>query len=86
MQRWARRRVAELRALDLHGYVLKSRPPSCGLDDVPVNGARHPSRGTFAAVLVEALPGLAIEDEARLADPAVRARFLARARAAARGR
>jgi uncharacterized protein YbbK (DUF523 family) len=86
MQRWAARRIDELRALGLHGYVLKSRSPSCGLDDVPVQGAERPGRGAFAAVLVEALPGLAIEDEVRLADPVVRARFLERARAAARAR
>ena len=84
MQRWARRRVAELRALDLHGYVLKSRSPSCGLDDVPVQGAERPGRGAFAAVLVEAFPRLAVEDEVRLADPVVRARFMERALAAAR--
>ena len=30
MQRYARARTRELESLDLHGYVLKRRSPSCG--------------------------------------------------------
>jgi uncharacterized protein YbbK (DUF523 family) len=74
MRRYARDRVRELRHLDLNGYVLKSRSPSCGLFEV---------RGLFAAVLTELMPDLPVEEEGRLADPALRQRFLARCRIAA---
>src|SRR4051794_38059657 len=37
MERFAKARVAALRALDLAGYVLKSRSPSCGMERVPVH-------------------------------------------------
>src|SRR5215467_515479 len=60
MQRFAGRRVAELGALGLHGYVLKRGSPSCGLLRVRVyrdNGRPEPvGRGLFAAVLTDALP------------------------------
>ena len=86
MRQWALRRVAALRELGLHGYVLKSRSPSCGLHDAAVGGVVGATPGSFAAVLAEAVPELPIEDEVRLADPVVRAAFVERARAAARPR
>ena len=80
MQSWATRRIEELRRLQLHGFVLKARSPSCGPRDVPV---RHgePERGMFAAALTEAMPELPVEDEERLRDVRLRAEFLARVRA-----
>ena len=77
MQAWARRRIEELTALDLSGFVLKARSPSCGLRDVPVQDAA-PGPGMFAEALVTALPELPVEDEERLHDPQARERFLAR--------
>ncbi|MGE3402467.1 MAG: DUF523 domain-containing protein [Vicinamibacterales bacterium] len=65
---FASRRVAELEGLELSGYVLKSRSPSCGLE----------GPGLFARALLAAMPGLPIEDERRLQDEAVRQRFLSR--------
>lgn len=79
MTAWAHAKVEELRGLDLSGFVLKARSPSCGLRDVPVAGGAANSldgRGVFAQALVEALPGLPVEEEERLRDPAVRAAFL----------
>lgn len=75
MRRYAAKRVRELRKLELDGYVLKSRSPSCGLDG-----------GMFATALVRRLPALPVEDEARLGDPAIRERFVERALAARRRR
>ncbi|HET7341528.1 MAG TPA: DUF523 domain-containing protein [Methylomirabilota bacterium] len=65
--------VPELKALDLHGYVFKSGSPSCGLL----------AGGLFAAAFARAFPDLPMQEETRLADPRVRAAFLARARALA---
>jgi uncharacterized protein YbbK (DUF523 family) len=84
MEAWARRRVARLAPLALAGFVLKANSPSCGVDTVPlVEPTGSPiasTSGLFAAALRAALPSLPIEDEVRLADPAVRASFVARIR------
>jgi uncharacterized protein YbbK (DUF523 family)/uncharacterized protein YbgA (DUF1722 family) len=72
----AERRVGELAALGLAGYVLKSRSPSCGLG-VP---------GVFASELVARLPELPVVEEDALRDPDARDHFLTRAYAHARVR
>jgi uncharacterized protein YbbK (DUF523 family) len=82
MRSYAGRRVAELAALELDGYVLKSSSPSCGLERVKVHGAgaipAEDGRGLFADELLRRLPDLPIEEEGRLADPRLREGFLAR--------
>jgi uncharacterized protein YbbK (DUF523 family) len=71
MERFARERVQALRGLGLSGYVLKSKSPSCAKDS-------ELGPGLFARELFSRLPGLVVEDEARLQDPLIRARFLER--------
>jgi len=71
MTRFAAARIATLEALELSGYIFKSGSPSCGLE----------GPGLFARVVMNALPGLPIEDEMRLQDAGIRAGFLARVRA-----
>jgi len=85
METLAARRVDELAHAGLSGYVLKSRSPSCGLEGVPLfpdaDAASQPSNegvGLFAAELLRQLPNLPIEEEGRLADPRLRARFIER--------
>jgi uncharacterized protein YbgA (DUF1722 family)/uncharacterized protein YbbK (DUF523 family) len=81
-----RRRGADLAALELAGYIFKSRSPSCGLEGIPIRGAAglgH-GRGLFAAAVTEAMPGLAVEDEQGLENPERRERLLERTFAAAR--
>jgi uncharacterized protein YbgA (DUF1722 family)/uncharacterized protein YbbK (DUF523 family) len=88
MRRFAEARVAELARLQLDGYVLKRASPSCGLLRVPVHDgpSRRPGRGLYAAVLTDRLPLLPVEEEGRLADPALRESFMERVLAAARWR
>ena len=90
MGRFAAACVVELARLGLDGYVLKSGSPSCGLVGVRVHDGRDrvagAGRGLFAAALVDGLPALPVEEEGRLADPAVRQDFLARAFARRRAR
>jgi uncharacterized protein YbbK (DUF523 family) len=80
MERWARRRVAELMAIGISGFVLKARSPSCGPNRVlvqdPDEGSTPGGRGLFAEALARAMPGLPMEDEEALADAAARDRFL----------
>lgn len=86
MRDYAERRVAELARLDLDGYVLKKDSPSCGMERVEVYppaeaGGGAPSqdgRGVFAEILMARLPDLPVEEEGRLADPALRESFLSR--------
>jgi uncharacterized protein YbbK (DUF523 family) len=82
MTSWARRRVRELSAERLSGYVLKKNSPSCGLNSVSVGGASGAleagGRGLFAAELVAQFPELPVEEEGRLADPRIRDEFLQR--------
>ena len=75
MQEWARQRIETLRALNLSGFVLKARSPSCGIKGVPVGG-----RGLFAGALIDAMPDLPIVDEDDLADARARETFLRQVR------
>jgi uncharacterized protein YbbK (DUF523 family) len=86
MRRWAAARLAALRALGLHGYVLKARPPSCGRAVSVHTREGEPTAtapGLFAAALAEACPGLPIVEEDDLQNPAIRHAFLGQARRAA---
>ena len=82
MRSWSARRVGELAAMDLDGYVLKKDSPSCGMERVKVYpGAGAPSkdgRGLFAEALMARLPDLPVEEEGRLNDPLLRENFIAR--------
>ena len=89
MHAYAAWRAQTLASLELDGYVLKSRSPSCGLIRVPVHGdgiAAPIGRGLFAEALARALPHLPMEDERRLRHPSVREHFIERLLAAARWR
>jgi uncharacterized protein YbbK (DUF523 family)/uncharacterized protein YbgA (DUF1722 family) len=82
MTAYARAKVRALAALDLSGYVLKARSPSCGAERVPTFGARGapaaPGRGLFAEALLEGCPLLPVEEEGGLRDARARASFLER--------
>jgi uncharacterized protein YbgA (DUF1722 family)/uncharacterized protein YbbK (DUF523 family) len=82
MRRYASKRVAQLAADDLCGYVLKKDSPSCGMERVKVyDGHTIPSksgRGLFAEALMQRFPNLPVEEEGRLNDPALRENFVER--------
>jgi uncharacterized protein YbgA (DUF1722 family)/uncharacterized protein YbbK (DUF523 family) len=86
MRTWAERRVDELAAADLDGYVLKKDSPSCGMERVKLypssaeeGGAPNKeARGIFADVLLRRLPHLPVEEEGRLNDPPLRENFITR--------
>ncbi|MDP2808399.1 MAG: DUF523 domain-containing protein [bacterium] len=74
------------------GFLLKSGSPSCGIKDVkvypglterqrPVTGKSY---GFFGGRVLELYPGLAIEDDDRLKNAAIREHFLTRIFAMAR--
>jgi uncharacterized protein YbgA (DUF1722 family)/uncharacterized protein YbbK (DUF523 family) len=81
MRTWARRRVSEIEAQDLCGYVLKKDSPSCGMERVRVYAKGAPSkagRGIFAEELLARMPLLPVEEEGRLNDPQLRENFVER--------
>ena len=71
------------------GYVFKAKSPSCGVRGIPryrsdgqASGVTGP--GLYAERVMAALPLLAVEDEGRLSDAALRETFVERVFAAAR--
>ena len=82
MQHFAAKRLTQLSALGLHGYILKSNSPSCGMMGVPVYDSsgtpRRSGRGLFAQALATRLPLLPVEEEGRLQDPRLRENFVDR--------
>jgi uncharacterized protein YbgA (DUF1722 family)/uncharacterized protein YbbK (DUF523 family) len=82
MNAYARDRVARLERLELSGYILKNRSPSCGMERVKVYTDKgmptKGGRGLFAAALLDALPLLPVEEEGRLNDAGLRENFVVR--------
>jgi uncharacterized protein YbgA (DUF1722 family)/uncharacterized protein YbbK (DUF523 family) len=69
---------------EVHGFILKSRSPSCGIKDVKVYSgmgkgvSASKGRGYFGNAVLERFPHLAIEDEGRLTNFKIREHFLTR--------
>ena len=82
MKAWARKRVEELEAENLCGYIFKSNSPSSGMERVKVYNAKGvPSKngvGLFAAAFMAHFPLLPVEEEGRLHDPDLRENFIER--------
>lgn len=82
MRAYASRRVTELQAKDLSGYILKKDSPSCGMERVRVYGRggapSRTGRGLYASALMDAMPLLPVEEEGRLSDPVLRESFVER--------
>ena len=72
MARFSQRRVRELEALNLSGYVFKARSPSCGIGEGPLE------TGLFAQAFMAHFPLIPVEDESRLHDPQALKNFLER--------
>lgn len=82
MQSFAIAKSAELRRLDLDGYVLKKNSPSCGLERIKVyrgdSAARRDERGMYSSRLMDDWPALPVEEDGRLNDPHLRENFIER--------
>jgi len=85
MTRFAQRRVRELEALSLSGFVFKSASPSCGIRQVPLFNAdwieTHDGVGLFARAFITHFPLIPVEEEGQLHDPQALKNFLERVRA-----
>ena len=82
MLAWAHKRVAELEAQDLCGFIFKSNSPSSGMERVKIfdrNGMpKKIGTGVFAGIFMKHFPLLPVEEEGRLHDPALRESFIER--------
>jgi len=82
MVNWAKKRVRELEAEELCGFIFKSDSPSNGLERVKVYNAQgvpvKKGVGIFAHLFMEHFPLLPVEDEGRLHDLNLRENFIQR--------
>jgi uncharacterized protein YbgA (DUF1722 family)/uncharacterized protein YbbK (DUF523 family) len=82
MQRWAKKRVKELEKEDLCGFIFKSDSPSSGMIRVKVYSEKGmPAKkgvGMFARAYMDHFPGIPVEDDGRLNNPAIRENFIER--------
>ena len=81
MLRFADSCIRDLLKAGIHGFILKARSPSCGLDNVDVHDGEYLSkngRGLFASVVTTYCPSLPVENETRLQHRDVRDQFIER--------
>ena len=82
MAQWTRKRVLELEAEGLFGFIFKSDSPSSGMERVKVYSDRgmpvKKGIGMFARAFMEHFPLLPVEEEGRLHDPILRENFIER--------
>jgi uncharacterized protein YbgA (DUF1722 family)/uncharacterized protein YbbK (DUF523 family) len=80
MQEWAERRVRELEAEQLCGFIFKAKSPSSGMERVKLydrNGV--PAKkgvGLFAKAFMAHFPHLPVEEDGRMHDPHLRENFI----------
>lgn len=80
MQAYCDQRGTQLNSI--HGYIFKSRSPSCGVTDTPIFNAQGDTlqlaSGLFAQRMLQLYPQLPITDEESLASEAQRTAFARR--------
>ena len=82
MNQFAAKRLRQLAAINLSGYVFKKNSPSCGMERVRVYSSKgtpeRKGRGVFAAAVIKQWPLLPVEEEGRLNDLKLRENFIER--------
>lgn len=82
MQQFCQQRPPQLGAI--HGYIFKSRSPSCGIADIPLfnqqNEVIEQGRGLFVSAMLQHYPALPISDEQQLDNHAAFMDFLQQVR------
>ncbi|MGD9126526.1 MAG: 2-thiouracil desulfurase family protein [Planctomycetia bacterium] len=82
MIEFVRNRVEALMELNIHGYILKARSPSCGIDDVEVHCAngqiQRNGTGFLTRAILQQMPNLPMIDELKFLDTKIRDRWWAR--------
>ncbi len=83
MNRFISRQLTALDKQHLHGFILRSKSPSCGLSRVPIEGENgrvmhRRGQGLFAAALVKRFPFLPVAEDGKLKTESARNNFLER--------
>lgn len=85
MIKYSNEQTDRLKNLDIDGFILKSRSPSCGIKDVKVYKSHGKSnivpkkvKGYFGRAVCDEFPEIAIEDEGRLTNFSIREHFFTR--------
>ena len=83
MRAYTRKRLEELAAADVSGFVLKKDSPSCGVTRAPTyaldgSDMRRDGRGLFAAAVLERFPHMPVDDEVSLMEPEALEQFIER--------
>ena len=82
MAAFSSRKVRDLEALELSGYVFKKGSPSCGMERVRILNQQGRSGrdgvGMFARAFMEHFPLIPVEEEERLGDAVLRENFIER--------
>ncbi|MBU1043094.1 MAG: DUF523 and DUF1722 domain-containing protein [Candidatus Omnitrophica bacterium] len=80
MSAWAQKKVKELAAMNLSGFVFKAKSPSSGMQNVKVYNdkgfAVNKGVGVFARIFRQTFPFMPVEEEGRLHDPELRENFI----------
>ena len=82
MQKYCQQRPPQLNSI--HGYIFKSKSPSCGVENVPLFNTEgdviDSTRGVFVAAILALYPELPICDELNLLNAQQLTEFLQRTR------
>ncbi len=82
MNRWISTKLKELSKIELCGFILKSKSPSCGMERVKIYNGKgmvySSGSGLFGAALSARFPFLPVEEEGRLHDEGLREHFIVR--------
>lgn len=85
MVTYANDKMEELKKIEVDGFILKSRSPSCGIKDVKIyktygksSSLPRKTKGFFGKTVTDSFGQLAIEDEGRLLNYEIREHFCTR--------
>ncbi len=72
--RWSESKLMRLSKKEIHGFIFKSRSPSCGLS-VNISGTDQKASGLFASAFKKRFPEIPVTEEERLYNPGERRVF-----------
>lgn len=81
MLAFSAQKISQLSQLNLCGYLVCAKSPTCGMEKVKVykkTGVEKEGTGLYTQALMSKMPWLPVEEDGRLNDPVLRENFIAR--------
>lgn len=81
MYEFSERKVDELEPMNLCGYIVCAKSPTCGMERVKVYKHQRADKegvGLYTETLMRKMPWLPVEEDGRLHDPVLRENFITR--------